>query len=1411
DTKDLFNVTVRWYNQTILALSEDYNNSYSSGTLLNATLASANTTRGETWYCSVIVTDGINATAWTDSNNLSILNSIPTQGTPILNSTYGTNHTNENLTVYPQNIQDADGDYIWNITTWYINGESYPTLYLPFEGGSLNGTSGSGISNATKDYSSSDRNVTNYNSIWSSSGGYGGSGAFDFNSTRNTYLKVPDDPTFDFGTGGFTMMAWVKTPKNWWTTIIYRSVIDKSSGLAYSNAGDADGPAIAIGSDSRVIGMYDNIARSTDLQSSAILGLNKWYHIVMVYDPDSGGKLYVNGTLVDTSTNISTNNNNIFNLTIGSSEKSLARIYNGTIDEVMIFNRSLSAEQIFALYINRTDMIVSEETKIGDVWKACTTPNDGTDDGTMICSDELTIVTTPPTVTLESPVDGYNSTNATMFFNCSATDAEGLKNMTLWGNWSGWHANQTVALAGTSNSIIFTVDFVTNGSYTWNCIVNDTEDETDWGTNRTFEVDTADYNITYVENSIGTTVYGYRDGVRNQTDYDFHDRLLRPAIGYNNGTFISQIIDIVNASDWKNMTWAGGMPYGDELPDLGGVETTIDGIDMSDNVLLLHLDETSGIVVDSSGNGKDCTNNGATYNYGGKFNRSMNFTDDHLSVPSSVTDGLSAFTVSFWINTTESRAHGNFYERPTMFGQATDGSSTNDFAITTNNGYIGMWHGLNSSGGDGVYLSTTTQINDALWHHIAVSYNGAAIVLYVDGIEEASLYADDVLNNRAFFIGALNDIFLGEHADHNGFYDEFAIWDSAFSEQDIKRLYARGKAWMRMSVRSCDDDACDTEPWAQTFTTNGIHTLTLTPDRYIQYKTELFTEDPIVVAKIHNVTIGYEFKTDPEIASVIVNSSYGTNYTIENLTAYPQGVTDADGDSVKNITNWYMANATQDLTSIMILNMPFEAWDTNSTGHNENNATVDYSGYGNNGTAYNITWLPEGGHDGWGAYRFETNGQITIPDDPTLEIRDHAFSITYWVNSTNKGYQFPIHKGANSKTDEGYMVRRLTSGAHDFIVANGTRYFWNFTSTKYPLNTSDVSDGKWHFVAFVLDPDTGYGYAYKDAVLKSSVFINDTTYDIESDDVLTIGGKKGVSDYRFNGTLDNIMFYNRSLSAAQILALYHNRTDLIVSDETTMGETWQACVTPNDGYVNGDMTCSNNVTLVNRPPVATLESPVDGYNSTNVTMFFNCSAIDPDGLKNITLFGNWSGWHANQTAASGGTANSTTFTVNLIANGSYTWNCFANDTEDVTDWGTNRTFEVDTADYNITYLKNSTTTFVYGYKDGIRARTDYDFGTGYMRLAYDEQNGTFISQIFDAGSITNWRNITWTPGIPYGVSLPENETDEENIGGMNMINNILLINFEDFQFDDDFESGEINPARWGQISANLADIENGKL
>ena len=110
----------------------------------------------------------------------------------------------------------------------------------------------------------------------------------------------------------------------------------------------------------------------------------------------------------------------------------------------------------------------------------------------------------------------------------------------------------------------------------------------------------------------------------------------------------------------------------------------------------------------------------------------------------------------------------------------------------------------------------------------------------------------------------------------------------------------------------------------------------------------------------------------------------------------------------------------------------------------------------------------------------------------------------------------------------------------------------------------------------------------------------------DANDDLDIGARPegGFGGQHFNGTIDNLKIYNHSLSPEQILLLNASRTDLIVSNETNDGEIWQVCMTPNDGYQDGNTTCSNNVTINLIPTAPTLLIPENASAITNRTPTF---------------------------------------------------------------------------------------------------------------------------------------------------------------------------------------------------------------
>jgi hypothetical protein len=145
------------------------------------------------------------------------------------------------------------------------------------------------------------------------------------------------------------------------------------------------------------------------------LSLNTWYHIAATYDGTSQ-KLYINGELIKelsiSDTAILTNTNSLM---IGTSPEYLDRTFNGTIEEVRIWNTPLDSVQI-RKNIYRT--LTGLESGLVGYWQF----NDGTDiilsdiiggnQGTLTNMDEEDWVTSTAPVPFVTIIDGNWETNS---------------------------------------------------------------------------------------------------------------------------------------------------------------------------------------------------------------------------------------------------------------------------------------------------------------------------------------------------------------------------------------------------------------------------------------------------------------------------------------------------------------------------------------------------------------------------------------------------------------------------------------------------------------------------------------------------------------------------------------------------------------------------------------------------------------------------------------------------------------------------------------------------------------------------------------------------------------------------------------------------------------------------------------
>jgi len=113
---------------------------------------------------------------------------------------------------------------------------------------------------------------------------------------------------------------------------------------------------------------------------------------------------------------------------------------------------------------------------------------------------------TKPTITLNSPVDNFNSSSFSLTFNATVTDAN-LSSVSLWGNWTGtFQINETNSSGLNGSDYIFTKSLTGygEGKYKWLIEATDNETNAQNSSTRTFIIDTTNPSL-YIKNPLNQT------------------------------------------------------------------------------------------------------------------------------------------------------------------------------------------------------------------------------------------------------------------------------------------------------------------------------------------------------------------------------------------------------------------------------------------------------------------------------------------------------------------------------------------------------------------------------------------------------------------------------------------------------------------------------------------------------------------------------------------------------------------------------------------------------------------------------------------------------------------------------------------------------------------------------------------
>ena len=158
--------------------------------------------------------------------------------------------------------------------------------------------------------------------------------------------------------------------------------------------------------------------------------------------------------------------------------------------------------------------------------------------------------------------------------------------------------------------------------------------------------------------------------------------------------------------------------------------------------------------------------------------------------------------------------------------------------------------------------------------------------------------------------------------------------------------------------------------------------------------------------------------------------------------------------------------------------------------------------------------------------------QVSTPAD--ADFNPTQCTVTLWMRSagisgTGNEAAMLWDRRANGNSGPGTLFGQYTTGKIFFQAAAGACTF---------SSTASVSDDKWHHVAVVMNTAAGAtNTVYVDGVTSGSG-TNSAAWSWSTTQAIALGRSPDAYWYRFNGYLDDVRFYNRQLTAAEISQVY---------------------------------------------------------------------------------------------------------------------------------------------------------------------------------------------------------------------------------------------------------------------------------
>ncbi|MCX6271805.1 MAG: dockerin type I domain-containing protein [Bacteroidetes bacterium] len=196
----------------------------------------------------------------------------------------------------------------------------------------------------------------------------------------------------------------------------------------------------------------------------------------------------------------------------------------------------------------------------------------------------------------------------------------------------------------------------------------------------------------------------------------------------------------------------------------------------------------------------------------------------------------------------------------------------------------------------------------------------------------------------------------------------------------------------------------------------------------------------------------------------------------------------------------------------------------------------DESGNGNNGTVTGASPAADRFGSTNKAYYFNgIDNFIEIPNPQNLEMSFNDFSIVAWIKTNSTVNNGRIFSKGSSACLTGYMLRMGGPACSKIYIEIASGNLCRAWTT----GTTSINNDLWHMVVCVVDRDYGLSF-YVDNQPDGFLAANTSGYNLSNNRFPKIGyNDVGNAFEAFQGTIDDLRIFNRTLTSQEITALYN--------------------------------------------------------------------------------------------------------------------------------------------------------------------------------------------------------------------------------------------------------------------------------